>query len=162
MIAIEQHLFVFILMIFLSRQKLVSAIAGRCYLCSQTNLPECAGNNQANSMIDRSVLQYYTEPCNGQCVFFRDESRSVIRGCSWTYGHMSKKPTGWHEISPGISAYFCDSYLCNNGTFDKPQTSMIKTGLFHDPLMLLPQQLYLLATSNPTLIHTGKGKIRFK
>lgn len=104
--------------------------SNRCYLCSQETLPECIGD----ASIYSSVLQYYTEPCHGQCVLFRDEKQSIIRGCSWTYGHMTRKPVGWHEISPGIPAYFCDSFLCNNGTYIQPE-------------VLRP--MVLLASNNP-------------
>ncbi|CAF4526047.1 unnamed protein product, partial [Rotaria magnacalcarata] len=79
---------------FLSRQLVVHGIAGRCYLCSQRTLGECAGNNPLGAAIYTTILQYYTEPCNGQCVLFRNEDLAVVRGCSWTYGHMTSKSTG--------------------------------------------------------------------
>src|SRR5690242_14414264 len=98
-------------LIFLSIISIVNGIIGRCYLCSQETLAECVGSNQPNSSIYNNVLQYFTEPCNGQCILFRNENNSIIRGCSWTYGHMKSKSIGWHEISPGIKAYFCNSHL---------------------------------------------------
>jgi hypothetical protein len=101
----------------------VYSLAGRCYLCSHETLSECLGSRQANSSIYTNVLQYYTEPCNGQCVLFRNEKNFVERGCSWTYGHMRPKSIGWHDISPGIAAYFCDSYLCNNRTYEEQSMS---------------------------------------
>lgn len=93
----------------------VLAIAGRCYLCTENGLPECLGSDDPNSPIFTNVLKYYTEPCNGQCVLFRDPSGKTIRGCSWTYGHMQQRTDGWYEITPGILSYFCDSNLCNGG-----------------------------------------------
>ncbi len=135
-------------LIFLSIITSVNAMVGRCYLCSQETLAECIGSNQLDSPIYRNVLQYYTEPCNGQCVLFRDENHSIIRGCSWTYGHMTLKSIGWHEISPGIKAYFCDSHLCNNGTYEQ---MMIKT-----EFRLSPQQLFLLTENNPSQLQFGK------
>jgi len=130
-------------LVFLSILPIINAIAGRCYLCSQDTLAECIGSNQSDSSIYITVLQYYTEPCNGQCVLFRNENRSIIRGCSWTYGYMAQKSIGWHEISPGIKAYFCNSYLCNNGTYEQPEISKF---------IFPPQQLFLLATNNPLQI----------
>ena len=112
---------IIVIIVLLWQPTFVSGIAGRCYLCAQNRLSACAGSNQADSNIYTEVLRYYTEPCNGQCVLFRDETNAVIRGCSWTYGHMTAKSTGWHLITPGVSAYFCDSYLCNNGTYESYQ-----------------------------------------
>jgi hypothetical protein len=126
-------------------------IAGRCYLCSQNILAECAGSNQRDSSIYTTVLQFYTEPCNGQCVLFRNENRTIIRGCSWTYGQMTRKSIGWHEISPGIIAYFCDSHLCNNGTYEQPEIRMI-----NNQFILSPEELFLLAGNNPLLIKIGR------
>lgn len=110
-----------IIIVVFGQPALINCIAGRCYLCAQNNLAECVGSDRTDSTIYTEVLRYYTEPCNGQCVLFRDEQNFIIRGCSWTYGHMNAKPTGWHQISPGISAYFCDSHLCNNGTYESYQ-----------------------------------------
>jgi hypothetical protein len=93
----------------------IYAVAGRCYLCSEASLAECIGDTHVNSAIYQQVLRYYTEPCNGQCVQFRDANNGVQRGCSWTYGHMQAKSMGWHEISTGILAFFCDTPLCNHG-----------------------------------------------
>ena len=112
---------------------IINALIGRCYLCSEEILPECNGRNQ----MDSSILQYFTEPCNGQCILFRNENHSIVRGCSWTYGHMFPKSIGWHEISPGIPAYFCDSHLCNNGTYNQQR-------------IYPPEHLVLLATNNPS------------
>ena len=143
-----------VLVISLSTIIMVDALAGRCYLCSQATLAECVGNIEVDSTLFASVLQYYTEPCNGQCVLFRDENRSIVRGCSWTYGHMTDKSTGWHELSTGIRAYFCDTNLCNNGTYDDPDTSMIRTGNiqtqydYTPSLTMSPQQLFVIA-GNP-------------
>ncbi len=127
-------------LIFLSIITIVNGIVGRCYLCSQETLAECVGSNQLDSSIYIAVLQYYTEPCNGQCVLFQNENRSIVRGCSWTYGHMIPKSIGWHEISPGIKAYFCNSHLCNNGTYEQPNKSMVKNEsqqlIRNDPLQL--------------------------
>ncbi|CAF1157523.1 unnamed protein product [Rotaria sordida] len=134
-------------MLFLSKQTIVNGIAGRCYLCSQNKLAECAGSNQPDSFIYINVLQYYTEPCNGQCILFRNTDHSIIRGCSWTYGYMTPKSIGWHEISPGIKVYFCNSHLCNNGTYERPEISMI-----NKQFILSPQELFVLAGSNPSLI----------
>jgi len=125
-------------LVFLSILTTVNAIIGRCYLCSQDTLAACI-----DTSLYLTVLQYHTEPCNGQCVLFRNENHSIIRGCSWTYGHMSRKSIGWHEISPGIKAYFCDSHLCNNGTYDQPEISQ---------WIFSPQQLFLLAGNNPSLM----------
>ncbi|CAF4633687.1 unnamed protein product [Rotaria sp. Silwood1] len=143
-------------MLFISRQTIVNGIAGRCYLCSQNTLAECAGSNQPDSSIYTNVLQYYTEPCNGQCVLFRNEDRSIIRGCSWTYGHMTPKSIGWHEISPGVKAYFCDSHLCNNGTYEQPEISMTRTAMINNQFILSAQELFLVATNNPSLIQNGQ------
>lgn len=132
------------LLIFLLTQKMVHAIAGRCYLCSHNNLAECAGGMQPGSSMYDAVLQYYTEPCNGQCILFRNNNSSTIRGCSWTYGHMDSKPTGWHELSPGILAYFCDTHLCNNGTFEQPETLKTRTGHAHEPNDFIPSTPLLL------------------
>jgi hypothetical protein len=163
MIVTELHLLNFILIIFLltTRIIIVDAAAIRCYLCSQNTLAECAGSTQSDSSLFTSVLQYYTEPCNGQCVLFRNEKSSTIRGCSWTYGHMKAKSTGWHELSPGIQAYFCDSYLCNNGTYEQPEMTMVRAGIIHDDVILTPQQtlspqqLFILAGNTRPVIHTG-------
>ncbi len=133
-------------LVFLSILTSVNAIVGRCYLCSEETLAECVGSHQSDSSIYINVLQYYTEPCNGQCVLFRNENHLIIRGCSWTYGHMTPKSTGWHEISPGIKAYFCDSYLCNNGTYEQ----IMKT-----EFRLSPQQLFLLAENNLLQLQFG-------
>jgi hypothetical protein len=141
---------------------LIHASAGRCYLCSQTALPECAGTTQADSRVFAAVLQYYTEPCNGQCILFRNERGATVRGCSWTYGHMTPKATGWHELSPGIQAYFCDSYLCNNGTFEQPIPSLIKAGILNEEISftpsptLSPQQLFIMSGHTPPIVQTGK------
>lgn len=113
--------FIFLICLLSTSKILVHAYAGRCYLCSQSTLAECVGSIHTDSILFHTVLQYYTEPCNGQCILFRNHAGSTIRGCSWTYGHMTSKPTGWHELSPGIRAYFCDSYLCNNGTYEQPE-----------------------------------------
>ena len=110
-----------VIIVLLWQPAFVGGIAGRCYLCAQNRLAACAGSNQADSTVYTEVLRYYTEPCNGQCVLFRDETNSVVRGCSWTYGHMTAKSTGWHQITSGVSAYFRDSYLCNNGTYESYQ-----------------------------------------
>ena len=134
----------FLFIIFLLIITIDQTIASRCYLCSQNLLAECAGSNQPDSSIYTSVLRYYTEPCNGQCVLFRNENRSIVRGCSWTYGHMTRKTIGWHEISPGINAYFCDTDLCNNGTYEQPELK-----LRNHQLILSPQELFQLAANNP-------------
>jgi hypothetical protein len=161
MIVTELRLIIIIFLLTPSRI-LVHATAGRCYLCSQTTLAECAGTIQADSNLFTAVLQYYTEPCNGQCILFRNERAATIRGCSWTYGHMTSKSTGWHELSPGIQAYFCDSYLCNNGTFEQPVTSMIKTGIVNEEISLTPsptlspQQLFIMSGHTPPTVQTGK------
>jgi hypothetical protein len=131
-------------LVFLSIITIVHAIIGRCYLCSQETLAECVGSEQSNALTYINVLQYHTEPCNGQCILFRNENRSIIRGCSWTYGQMISKSIGWHELSPGIKAYFCNSHLCNNGTYEQPEISRIRT------------RLVLLAEN-----HFGKCKIKF-
>ncbi|CAF0949140.1 unnamed protein product [Adineta ricciae] len=134
---------------------LVEAIAGRCYLCSQKTLAECAGNAQPDSPLYHTILQYYTEPCNGQCVLFRSEDLSTIRGCSWTYGHMTAKSTGWHELTPGIRAYFCDSYLCNNGTFDQPEKAIFSEEAVNNEFHL-PQQLPILSGNALSLLPNGQ------
>ncbi|CAF1082446.1 unnamed protein product [Rotaria sordida] len=141
-------------MLFLSKQTIVNGIAGRCYLCSQNKLAECAGSNQPDSFIYINVLQYYTEPCNGQCILFRNTDQSIIRECSWTYEYMTPKSIGWHEISPGIKVYFCNSHLCNNGTYERPEISMI-----NKQFILSPQELFVLAGSNPSLISKAKQLI---
>ena len=164
MIVTELRLLIFILFIFLLTTPtiLVDAIAGRCYLCSQNTLAECAGSTQRDSPLYNTVLQYYTEPCNGQCVLFRNENTSTIRGCSWTYGHMTSKSTGWHELSPGIRAYFCDSYLCNNGTYDQPEMTTIRIGSINNEFIPSPQQthspqqLFILAGNPLSVAHTGE------
>ncbi|CAF5092489.1 unnamed protein product, partial [Rotaria magnacalcarata] len=51
MMIVEQHLLAFVLINFLSRQLVVHGIAGRCYLCSQRTLGECAGNNPLGAAI---------------------------------------------------------------------------------------------------------------
>ncbi len=153
MISTELHFIVYILIISFS---IINASAGRCYLCSEATLVECAGSNQPDSSIYTTVLQYYTEPCNGQCVLFRNENRSIIRGCSWTYGHMTSKSIGWHEISPGIKAYFCESHLCNNGTYEQPELTIRRIGLINNQIILSAQELFVLAGSNPSLVQTGK------
>jgi len=164
MIVTELRLLNFVLIIFLLKTPtiLVDAGAGRCYLCSQNTLAECVGSIQLNSPLFTTVLQYYTEPCNGQCILFRNEQSFTIRGCSWTYGHMKSKSTGWHELSPGIQAYFCDSYLCNNGTFEQPDTAMIRAGIMNDefvispPTTMSPEQLFIIAENTPPVMHIGK------
>lgn len=128
---------------------LVQTSAGRCYLCSEETLVECTGRNQSNSWIDDDILQYYTEPCNGQCVLFRNENQAIIRGCSWTYGHMKRKAVGWHEISPGIPAYFCDSYLCNNGSYQSKNRKEVRVGT---------QQLFLMGGNYPLTPSFGRLK----
>jgi hypothetical protein len=165
MIVTELRLLVFVLIIFLSTMFIVDAVAGRCYLCSQNTLAECAGSVQPDSPLYTSVLQYYTEPCNGQCILFRNGNISTVRGCSWTYGHMKPKSTGWHELSPGIQAYFCDSYLCNNGTYEQPEKSMIRVGILEEEVILSPsqtidpQQLFIIADNTPPVTHTGKLRV---
>lgn len=129
----------------------VQTIVGRCYLCSEETLVQCAGRNQSDVSIDEEILQYYTEPCNGQCVLFRNENQAVIRGCSWTYGHMKRKPIGWHEISPGILAYFCDSYLCNNGSYQYVEKSKNRRDFRPST-----QQLFLQGGNYPLKLPTGK------
>ncbi len=166
MIVTELRLINIVLIIFLltttSSRNFIDAAATRCYLCSQKTLAECAGNIQENSPRFNAVLQYYTEPCNGQCILFRNEQTLTIRGCSWTYGHMTPKSTGWHELSPGIQAYFCDSYLCNNGTFERPEISKIQTEVINDELIsvpsptLSPQQLFIMSGSTLPVRQTGK------
>ncbi|CAF1060261.1 unnamed protein product [Adineta steineri] len=151
MIMTELHLIVFVFIIYLTIRK---TIAGRCYLCSENTLAECAGSNQPDSSMYTNVLQYYTEPCNGQCVLFRNENGSIIRGCSWTYGHMTSKSIGWHDISPSIKAYFCDSHLCNNGTYEQPEISIKRIGIINNQINLSPQELFILAGNNPSLIQT--------
>jgi hypothetical protein len=63
---------------------------------------------------------------------------------------MTSKSIGWHELSPGIKAYFCDSYLCNNGTYEQPEISVMKTRF-----NFLPPQLFLLAGNHPLQILGG-------
>jgi hypothetical protein len=138
MIVTNLSLLVIVLVILLSTATMVESIAGRCYLCSQATLAECVGSIQPDSPLYNTVLQYYTEPCNGQCVLFQSEQLSTIRGCSWTYGHMAAKSTGWHDISPGIRAYFCNSYLCNNGTYQQPEISLTRAAMPPPP----PQNEY--------------------
>ncbi|CAF4394633.1 unnamed protein product [Rotaria socialis] len=125
MIATELHLvkFAFVIFLLIKPSIIVDAGAGRCYLCSEHTLAQCAGSAEPNSPVYSDLLQYYTEPCNGQCVLFRSLNNSIIRGCSWTYGHMNAKSTGWHELSSGIEAYFCSSSLCNNGSYERPDLS---------------------------------------
>ncbi|UJR36983.1 hypothetical protein I4U23_029691 [Adineta vaga] len=137
--------FLFIIFLLTSATIRIEAVAGRCYLCSQNTLAECAGSTQPNSPLYHTILQYYTEPCNGQCVLFRNEHTATIRGCSWTYGHMTTKTTGWHELSPGIRAYFCDSYLCNNGTYEQPEKTMFGVG------MIAPNEFLPLPLPQPPL-----------
>ena len=147
MIVMKVHLLTFI---FLSILTISHAIAGRCYLCSQDILAECAGSNRSDSFTHSTILQYFTEPCNGQCVLFRNEDRSVVRGCSWTYGHMTPKSVGWHEISPGIEAYFCDSYLCNNGTYEQPDISIMTREMNNNHIILLPEKSFSLTRTGRT------------
>ena len=161
---------VLVLFLFTTPSILVDAAAGRCYLCSQNTLAECAGDTQSDSPFFTPIMQYYTEPCNGQCVLFRNEKTSTIRGCSWTYGHMTPKSTGWHELSPGIQAYFCDSYLCNNGTVERPEIPLIRTGIVHDEIIRIPlitrrtttttispQQLFILSGNTFPIMQTGES-----
>lgn len=150
MMLMELYFFTLFLIILPSKQILVTAIAGRCYLCSQANLAECAGSAKVDSSIYHTVLQYYTEPCNGQCVLFRNIDHSITRGCSWTYGHMTPKSIGWHEITPGIMAYFCDTHLCNNGTYEQTETPTN-----NNQLLLSSHELFVLAGSNPLLMQPG-------
>ncbi|CAF1125211.1 unnamed protein product [Rotaria sordida] len=138
-------------MLSLLKQTIVNGIAGRCYLCSQNILAECVGSNQSDSSIYTTILKYYTEPCNGQCILFRNTDHSIVRGCSWTYGYMTPKSIGWHEISPGIKVYFCNSHLCNNGTYEQPEISMI-----NKQFILSPQDLFVLTGNNPSLIAKGQ------
>jgi hypothetical protein len=164
MIVTELRLLNFVLIFFLLTTPIIIVDAGaqRCYLCSQSTLAECVGTYQPDSAGFTSALRYYTEPCNGQCILFRNEEGSTIRGCSWTYGHMTPKPTGWHDISPGIKAYFCDSYLCNHGTIEQPDTAMIRSGMINDGFALSPQQtldpqqLFLIPENTPQMMHIGK------
>ncbi|CAF3856755.1 unnamed protein product [Adineta steineri] len=165
MIVTELRLLIFLLFIIslITRSSIfVDAIAGRCYLCSQNTLAECAGNTQPDSPLYNTILQYYTEPCNGQCVLFRNENTGTIRGCSWTYGHMTSKSTGWHELSPGIQAYFCDTYLCNNGTFDQPEKALTKVESINNEIIpssqqtLNPQQLFILAGNTLPIVQTDE------
>lgn len=144
MIAIEFCLFFCIIPV-------VQSIAGRCYLCSEETLSQCAGRNQSDASIDDEILQYYTEPCNGQCVLFRNENQAIVRGCSWTYGHMRRKAIGWHEISPGIPAYFCDSYLCNNGSYQRVEKSKNRREFRPST-----QQLFLQGGNYPLKLPSGK------
>lgn len=153
---------VLVIFLFITPNNLVDTAAGRCYLCSQKTLAECAGNTQVGSPLFNSVLQYYTEPCNGQCVLFRTDQMSTVRGCSWTYGHMTAKSTGWHELSPGVRAYFCDGFLCNNGTFEQPNMPIIGTGILNHavfplfPPTLSPQQLFIMSENTRPMVHRGK------
>jgi hypothetical protein len=164
MIVTELRLLNFVLIFFLLTTPIiiVEAGAGRCYLCSQSTLAECVGSIQPDSARFTNVLRYYTEPCNGQCILFQNEKGSTIRGCSWTYGHMAPKSTGWHELSPGIKAYFCDSYLCNNDTMEQTDTAMIRSGLINDEFALFPQQthdpqhLSIIPEHTPPVMHSGK------
>lgn len=152
-----------VLVILLSTIVMVDAMAGRCYLCSQNTLAECVGTIERDSSLDSIILQYYTEPCNGQCVLFRNENRSVVRGCSWTYGHMTDKSTGWHELSPGIQAYFCDTHLCNNGTVDDPDLSLSRTGIVKSPsdysslVTINPEQLFVIAGNPGNALQGSSG-----
>ena len=156
MIETELRLIIFILLLTPSTI-LVHAVAGRCYLCSQTTLAECAGTAQTDSNLFTAVLQYYTEPCNGQCILFRNERGATIRGCSWTYGHMTAKSTGWHELSPGIQAYFCDSSLCNNGTVEQPVPSMIRTGILNEEISFTPSPILIMSGHTPSsIVQTGE------
>ena len=129
MIVTELRLLVFVVVavaVFLSTIASVDGVAGRCYLCAEHTLPACIGSARSDSTFDVGQLQFYTEPCNGQCVLFRNENNSIIRGCSWTYGQMDSKSTGWHELTAGVRAYFCDGHLCNNGTLEQPDVPMSK------------------------------------
>lgn len=158
--------FLLVICLLIASTMRVDAVAGRCYLCSQNTLAECAGSVQPGSTLYHAILQYYTEPCNGQCVLFRTESTSTIRGCSWTYGHMTPKANGWHELSPGIRAYFCDSYLCNNGTYDLPEKAMLSAQSEEDefepapspppPPVLTPEQILALAGNILPALHPGR------
>ena len=164
MLATELRLLNFVLIIFLLTTStiIIDGAASRCYLCSQNTLAECAGSVQPGSSDYTTVLRYYTEPCNGQCVLFRDRDASTIRGCSWTYGHMRIKPTGWHELSPGIQAYFCSSYLCNNGTYEHSETALIRAGMIKNQLVqstrqtLSPQELLIIKGNTLPMKFTGK------
>jgi len=75
---------------------------------------------------------------------------------------MTSKSTGWHELSPGIRAYFCDSYLCNNGTYDQPEIGMIRPGSLNNEFIrspqqtLTPQQLFIIAGNTLPVMHTGE------
>ncbi|CAF0876509.1 unnamed protein product [Adineta ricciae] len=149
MITIEHHLLV---LIFINYFLISSTNAARCYLCSEDTLRECIGNSQPDSYLYTNILQYYTEPCNGQCVLFRNVNGSIVRGCSWTYGHMIPKSIGWHEISPRIQAYFCDSHLCNNGTVEDSDSGNSRRGAINNPIVLSPHELNLLAANNQILI----------
>ena len=156
MIVIEQSCLLSILTLTLLIRQTIDAVAGRCYLCSQHTLLECAGSNQPNSPIYSTVLRYYTEPCNGQCVFFRNDNQSVVRGCSWTYGHMQPKSTGWHDISPGVTAYFCDSPLCNNGTFEDPLTSTRRTEITRNQVPPPLEKLLAMASNQSTDVYSPR------
>ncbi|CAF4565848.1 unnamed protein product [Rotaria sp. Silwood1] len=155
-------IFVFIIVLLIIPTIIVDAAAGRCYLCSENILAECVGGVQSDLPLHTAILQFYTEPCNGQCVLFRSEDKFTRRGCSWTYGHMTPMSTGWHELTPGIQAYFCDSFLCNNGTYEQPEASMIRKGIIKNELKrppkqtLTPQQLFILAGNTPIVMHTGE------
>ncbi|CAF0771324.1 unnamed protein product [Rotaria sordida] len=170
MIVTELHLVIFVFIIFLLTIStiIVDAAAGRCYLCSENTLAACAGSTQLNSPLYTTILQFYTEPCNGQCVLFRNENQLTIRGCSWTYGHMTSKPTGWHELAVGIQAYFCDSFLCNNGIYEQPDASRIRKEIIKNELnrpfkqTLTPQQLFILAGNTPLVMNTGEFYTLFR
>ena len=157
MIVIERSSLLSILTLTLLIRQSTDAVAGRCYLCSQHTLAECAGHTRSNASISSTALRYYTEPCNGQCVFFRNGNQSVVRGCSWTYGHMQSKPTGWHEITPGTLAYFCDSPLCNNGTFDDPLTSTTPADITRNQFQLPLEQLFAMADNQPARLLLSKS-----
>ena len=156
MITSELHLLVCVLSVCLS---IAGVSAGRCYLCSEDTLRECVGDKQPDSSMYTRVLRYYTEPCNGQCVLFRNHNGSIERGCSWTYGHMTSKSIGWHEISPTIKAYFCDSHLCNNGTIDQPEITIRKFGLTKNEIVLSPHELFLLGANDPSSMQTGNFRL---
>ncbi|CAF0857191.1 unnamed protein product [Didymodactylos carnosus] len=126
--------------------KSINAVAGRCYLCYENTLAECSGNSD--------FLQWYTEPCNGQCVFFQ-ENNTVVRGCSWTYGHMSKK-IGWHQLNKETTAYFCDSNLCNSGTYAELLT---KRFLSENPSLVENNNNNIQFDINPGAIQSRKVKM---
>lgn len=163
MIVIELRLLNFSLIVFFLAKfnNLVEAGAGRCYLCSENTLAQCGGS-AVGSPIHEQVLQYYTEPCNGQCVLFRSMNNSVVRGCSWTYGHMNAKETGWHDLSSGIRAYFCDTFLCNNGTIEQSDLPIRTKEVYADepnssPVQTLtPEFLTIIEENTPSIVPTGK------